>query len=407
MNDRTPNDAIGRNGGLVFFLCFLIAVFEGFDLQVIGVAAPQLMRELGLSPAQSGFAFSASLAGLAIGAVCGGRLADRIGRKPSLVASVAIFGVLTLLTEFASGFGSLVVLRLLTGIGLGGSMPNIIAIVSETAARRNKTFAVSAMSCGLAIGGVVVALLARSFPDIGWRGLFVVGGILPLLLVPALWAVLPETLRRPGAKAISAGAAHTLFGQGMAWSTLSLWLVFALTLLQLSLLLNWLPTLVIARGFAREQAMIAATVLNLGSVAGALSIGWLCDRFGAKRPMLAIYAVMALALYGLSLASQFSTLLGLAFVAGFTVLGAQFALYGLSPRIYPEAGRGLGVGAAVAVGRLGAIAGPLIAGVMIGRGASGGQVLLLMVPLVVLAGVAMLLLGQSAGEQLSVARDPA
>lgn len=395
----------GARRGIIILLCFLVAMLEGFDLQVIGVAAPQLTRELGMTPQEIGWAFGASLIGLAIGALTGGRLADKVGRKPVLVGSVIAFGAATLASAWSWDFHSLFVLRLLTGLGLGGTFPNVIAIASEVTARARVTVTVASISSGLAVGGIIVSLMARLAPGgMDWRGLFIVGGALPLLVAPALWHYMAETKRtaRQGpADRIPIGQA--LFGHRQAGATLMLWLVFALTLLQLSLLLNWLPTLIIAKGFPPAQAFTTSLVLNIGSIFGSIIAGVLCDRYGARGPMAVGYFLMALVMYLLSLASDMPMLLVVAFLAGFLVLGAQFALYGLAPKVYPDQTRGTGVGAAVAAGRVGAISGPLIAGQMIGAGATGDQVVLLMVPLALLAGVALLALAHLAGDRLRAA----
>ncbi len=388
--------------GVTIFLCFLVAVLEGFDLQVIGVAAPQLTRELGLTPQEIGWAFGASLIGLAIGALAGGRLADKVGRKPVLVGSVVAFGAATLASSWAWDYHSLFVLRVLTGLGLGGTFPNVIAIASEVTARARVTITVASISCGLAVGGIIVSLMAKLAPGgMDWRGLFLVGGVLPLLVAPALWYFLTETKRAAvHGQGTRTPIGQALFGAQQAGPTLMLWIVFALTLLQLSLLLNWLPTLIIAKGFPPAQAFLTSLVLNIGSIFGSVIAGFLCDRYGARTPMAVGYLAMALVMYLLSLASDMNMLLVLAFWAGFLVLGAQFALYGLAPKVYPDQTRGTGVGAAVAAGRVGAISGPLIAGQMIGAGATGDQVVLLMVPLALLAGVALLALAHMAGPRL-------
>lgn len=393
---RQPNQ-------LMIVLCFLVATLEGFDFQVIGVAAPQLVRALKMSPQMIGVAFSASLVGLAIGAVLGGRLADRIGRKPVLVCAVLVMGVFTLASAAAWDANSLLLMRFLTGLGLGGSMPNIIAIVSEVALKKRRTLLVATISCGFALGGILLSLLARFSPGgMDWRTLFIVGGVLPLLVGPALQIWLIETgsgtRQRPAARV---GFASALFGPGQITSTLSLWFAFALTLLQLSLLLNWMPTIVIAKGFPPQEAFTSSLILNVGSIAGSIIVGWLCDRLGARWPMVAVYLGMTATMFGLSLASTLTPIFLFAFAAGFLVLGTQFVLYGLAPKIYPLENRAFGVGVAVAVGRIGAIVGPLIAGQMIGGGATANQVLLLMVPMVLCAGIAVTVLTFSAGDLLA------
>ncbi len=383
------------------FLCFLVAVVEGFDLQVIGLAAPALRASLGLSPEQLGWAFSGSLIGLAIGAVAGGWLADRIGRKPVLIGSLVGLGIFTLLTSQAKDFELLFAVRVAAGLALGGAMPNFIAVVSEVSPPRQITRLVALTSAGMPLGGILVGVTARFVMEShGWHSLFVIGGVLPLIIAPLLLFGLPETGGKGSKSAPRAAYMKTLFGPGQAAPTLLLWFVFMITLLLLSMLLNWTPSLIIARGFEPSQAIIASIVLNLGSIIGSVVIGWFCDRKGVRGPMIAVYLGMAISLYLLSIAPTEILLMVCAFFAGFTVLGAQFALYGVSPRLYRPQERAAGVGAALAVGRIGAIFGPLVVGALIGAGASGQQVVLVLTPLALVAGVAAVALAASAGDRL-------
>lgn len=402
MSEGRPEISRAR-ANLTIALCFVVAILEGFDLQVIGLAAPQLMRALHLSPEQMGWAFSGSLIGLATGAIFGGWLADRIGRKPVLIGSVLALGLFTLLTTRATDFNSLFALRLAAGLALGGVMPNIIALVSEAVARAKITTSVAIMFTGMPIGGVLVAISARFLAvEHGWQSMFVLGGVLPFIVAPLLLFGLPETAKRTAA-VVRASYWSTLFGKGQVLPTLLIWVVFLLTLLLLSLLLNWTPSLIISKGFAPTQAFVASMALNIGSVVGSFVIGVLCDRFGSRGPMLAVYIGMAISLYLLSLATSEGMLLGFAFLCGFTVMGAQFAMYGLAPRLYAPQARGAGVGAAVAVGRLGAIFGPLLAGQLIGAGATGSQVVLVLAPLALVGAVAVLALSIAAGPRLGAA----
>ncbi len=395
------------NRTITMVLCFCVAVLEGFDLQIIGVMAPAIRDAIHLKPQQMGWIFSASLIGLALGAAYGGWLADRLGRKPVLIGSVVVLGVFTLAAALASDLHSLLALRFLAGLGIGGAMPNLIAVVSEVAAKGKVTSAVSLMFCGMPLGGVLVALLARLASGvIGWQGLFVIGGMLPLIVAALLAYNLNETGVRREASERQAAPRYleNLFGQGQALRTVLLWLVFALTLLQLSLLLNWLPSLVIKRGFAPQDAFMATMVVNVGSIIGSFTIGRACDRFGVRWPMFVVYLLMAVSLSALAVVSGRATLWIAALAAGYFVLGSQFVLYGLAPRLYEHQARGAGVGAAVAVGRVGAITGPLLVGLALGAGASGGQVILLLVPLVIAAGAALFWLTYIAQDSLS--REP-
>lgn len=168
-------------------LCFIVALLEGLDLQSIGVAAPRMAREFGLSVGQMGLAFSAGTFGLLPGAMLGGRLADRIGRKRVLILATALFGVFSIATAQVWDFASLLVIRVATGIGLGGAMPNLIALCAEAVPPRLRNTAVSVMYCGIPFGGAIAAVVGLlSAGDTGWRHIFYVGGFGPLLVVPLL-----------------------------------------------------------------------------------------------------------------------------------------------------------------------------------------------------------------------------
>jgi AAHS family 3-hydroxyphenylpropionic acid transporter len=206
----------------------LVAVFEGYDLQVIGIAAPHIRRALQFSPEQLGWAFSAGLIGLALGAVIGGWLADRLGRKPVLVGSAAAFGAFTIASAYSPDFSTLFALRFATGLGLGGAMPNMIALVSETAGRKHMTTAVAFMFGGAPLGGIMLSALART-EGVDWRELFLVGGVLPIVIAPLLAFGLKETHRPDRTQSRArVDAWSAWFGKGSAVSTLLLWLVFAL-----------------------------------------------------------------------------------------------------------------------------------------------------------------------------------
>lgn len=379
---------------VVIGLCAAIAMLEGYDIQAMGVAAPRMMPQLGLDHEQAGWALSASMIGLVIGSLVGGRLADRIGRRPVLIASVAAFGVFSLLTVAAKTFASLTVVRIAVGLGLGGAMPNLIAIAAEVTPHGRRTAVTTIVFCGMSVGGAASALLARfAPPGLDWRAIFLIGGALPMVLAPAIGVILPETRPHHDGEAHGAhGVAEALFGERRTLSTLALWAAYALTLIILYLMLNWLPMLAAAKGMAKADAPWASVAFNLSSLVGAPALGVLVDRFGVRWPMAAGYAGLVAAMAGLSAASGAGAILVLSGLAGFLVIGVQFCLYGLAPSYYPARVRGTGAGAAVAVGRLGSIAGPLVAGYLLKGGASADQVVWTMAPVALAAGAAMLLL---------------
>jgi AAHS family 3-hydroxyphenylpropionic acid transporter len=375
-----------------WFVCLLAAMIEGFDIQSMGVVAPRMIPALQLTPGQAGLAFSASLIGLMCGASIGGLLADRLGRRPVLAASVAVFGVFSLLTALAGGFGPLVAMRFLTGLGLGGAMPMLIALASEQAGPGRKATMVALVVSGMPLGGAVAGLVAGA-PAVldDWRIIFVIGGVVPLLLAPMLHLALP--LGRPARVDQAADkAVRALFGPGRRMTTACLWLSFALVALTLHLLLNWLPTLLVSRGMPPSSASGAAALFNIGGAAGGVTFGLLVDRLGPRWPLVGGFAGLAIALFALGAAADGGAIAALACVAGFLLAGGQFTLYGLAPLYYPATVRGAGVGAAIAASRVGSIMGPLAAAQLISGGASGAAVVTALVPIVVGAGAASCLL---------------
>jgi AAHS family 3-hydroxyphenylpropionic acid transporter len=339
--------------------------------------------------------FAVSNIGMVVGAALGGWLADRVGRKPVLMTSVAIFGVLTLCVVFTGEFGTLFAARLVAGLGFGAALPNMMAIAAELSTPARRTSTAALVFCGFPIGGGAVALLTQVLPrDLDWRALFVVGGLLPALLVPALYWLLLETLT----PVVSRGPEHrtptfsVLFDGGRAAPTLLLWLAFLPTLLILYLILNWLPTLVVAKGLDRAIAPQASLAFNWASAIGALLIGWLVDRFGPRWPLMLSYGALIAALVALGASTDHVSIIALSGVAGFFLLGANYALYGVAPTYYPTAMRGTGSGASVGVGRVGSILGPLMAGILLQGGSSAGSVVLYMAPIAAVAGLAVCIL---------------
>jgi AAHS family 3-hydroxyphenylpropionic acid transporter len=201
---------------------------------------------------------------------------------------------------------------------------------------------------------------------------------------------MPETLVRVAAiRTRGTSVLHALFGEGRATPTLLLWLAFLPTLLILYLFLNWLPTLVIAKGLERSVAPQASMAFNFGSVAGALLFGWLVDRFHFRWPLTLAYLSLIATLFGLSASNGHAMVTALSGAVGFFLLGANYALYGVAPAYYPLAIRGTGSGASIAVGRVGSIAGPLLAGLLIGSGTSAAGLVQYMAPVAAVSAIAV------------------
>ena len=388
-----PRPPVSTPLAVIIGLCFAVAMVEGYDLQSMGVAAPRLVKAIGLSAAQLGLVLTASMLGLIAGALLGGRLADRLGRKPVLIGSVAAFGVFSLATVLARDHPALLAARAATGLGLGGAMPNLIAIAADIAGDRRRGAINGLIFAGLPLGGAAAALLVvLTLKDFDWRLVFLVGGALPLIIAPLLAAALPETLptRAPGVGRSATPYGRILFGEGRATTTVTLWTAFILTLVVLYLLVNWLPLLVVAKGLSPKVAPVAAIALNLAGVVGSVVLAALVDRFGMRGAMLVAYLALIASLAGLAGAGGLSPILAWSGAAGFLVMGAQFVLYGAAPTYYPRPDRGAGAGAAVGVGRIGSLIGPFAAGVMISPGMTAEAVVLSMTPVVAVAGLALL-----------------
>jgi AAHS family 4-hydroxybenzoate transporter-like MFS transporter len=388
-----------RIGGFqlkVFLLCASVLFVDGFDVQGITYVAPAISREWKLGRGAFGPTFSAGLFGLMLGAILLAPLADRIGRRRVIVWSCATFGLCTLLTVWMPSLGALLVLRFFTGLGLGSALPNAIGLASEYAPERRRALVVMFVGSGISIGSIASGMVAAQVVMTrGWRSLFVVGGTLPLLLAAVLSRSLPESIRfaallprgqeearrllhkiRPtidaeGDVRIVSGDAEggkatvaDLFRERRGPATLALWVAFFMSLLNVYLAINWLPTSLNASGFTVTQAAFMTSLYHFGGVAGTYAIGLLMDRLG--RHTMVLFALL-LALIGfyafasLPEMAQWPTSAVL-MLAGFGVIGAQVGLTALSAITYPVAMRSTGLGWALGVGRVGSIVGPTVGG---------------------------------------------
>ncbi|NWL76609.1 3-(3-hydroxy-phenyl)propionate transporter MhpT [Pseudomonas taiwanensis] len=369
-------------------LCFLVALMEGLDLQAAGIAAQGMAAAFELSKMQMGWVFSAGILGLLPGAFVGGWLADRVGRKAVLMGSVALFGLFSLVTAQAWSLESLLLARLLTGVGLGAALPNLIALTSEVAGERLRGSAVSMMYCGVPLGAALAACIGIAGFNGGWQLVFYVGGVVPLLIVPLLGLYLPESsqFHQRKLEPVRSGVWHGLFRAGAARSTLLLWVSYFFTLMVVYILINWLPSLLVGQGYSPSQASWVMLALQLGAAVGTLALGALLDRLPPWAMAALIYVGILISLAALGLSQSFDSMLVAGFVAGLFATGGQGVLYAMAPQFYGTEVRATGVGSAVAVGRLGAMSGPLVAGKMLALGTGTAGVMLAAAPGIVIAG---------------------
>ena len=377
-------------------LCLAIALLEGLDLQSAGVAAPGMAKEFSLAVAQVGWAFGAGAIGLLPGAAFGGRLADWFGRKRVLIASVALFGLFSLATTLVWNFESLLVARLASGLGLGMAMPNLIALCSEAAPPHQRGTAVGAMYCGMPFGAAFAAVIGIVGGADAWRDVFYVGGFGPLLMVPLLAFSLPESGQfvevksATGTLSATPGVAEALWRGGRARTTLALWVSYVGTLIVLNFLMNWLPSMAVSRGLPHAQAGIVPVMFNVGAGIGAIGIANGMDRFGRRATVIGMYVGMAAALAVLAVSDGATSMAAGGLLCGLFIVGGQSVLYALAGDAYPTEVRGTGVGAAVAVGRLGSILGPVVAGQLFALGQSASMLVVASIPVIVIAALAAL-----------------
>ncbi len=384
---------------VIFGLCALVAMIDGFDTQSIALVAPVIVSAWGLKAAAFGVVFGAGLFGSLIGAFVFGLAADRVGRKPALIAAMLLFAVVTLATPLTTSVGSLIAVRLVTGLGLGGALPILISITSEYAPTRLRSTLVSLMFCGFPLGAVVGGVAAtRLIPAFGWPSIFYLGAAIPLLLLPAILGLVPESVRflamtqnRPRVLAILhrmkwAGAwdgqlsaapsqpgqsqVAALFAEGRAVGTLLLWATLFLSLLLTYFLINWIPLIARQSGIGMSSAVLAVAAVNLGAIVGCLVIGRLADRRGDPTAFISFgFALGALAIVLIGSSGQSSAwLLASTFLAGVFSVGAQMCTVAYCASFYDTALRATGVGWAIGVGRVGAIVGPVVGGMLVGAG---------------------------------------
>ena len=382
----------------IVFWCLIIILFDGYDLAINGVALPLLMQEWGLTAVQAGMLASTALAGMMFGAMLFGTLADKIGRKKVIMICIILFSGFTFAGGFASNPTEFAILRFLAGLGIGGVLPNLVALTSEYAPKHLRSTLVTTMFSGYAVGGVMAALFGAWFtPAFGWEIMFWIAGI-PLLLLPILWKFVPESLtflvkakkdehaRQILAHITETGAIHSdsklelseikvtesanvsnLFKQGRAGSTVLFWLAFFMCLLTLYALGSWLPKLMMAAGYSLGSSLMFLLAMNIGAVIGTVGGGILADKFHLKPVIiiLCLSGAVALSLLGFK-SPQIITYLLVA-VAGASAIGSQILLYSYVAQYYPLSVRSTGIGWASAVGRTGAIVGPILIGYLLSQ----------------------------------------
>ncbi|WP_312328565.1 3-(3-hydroxy-phenyl)propionate transporter MhpT [Acinetobacter sp.] len=381
-------------------ICFLIAVIEGLDIQAAGIAAAGIREHFGLDSSQLGVFFSAGILGLLPGALVGGRFADRIGRKKVLIWSTAIFAVFTLCTVWINSFNSLLAVRFLAGAGLGGAMPILITLASEAVSPQNRGRAVGLMYCGMPVGAAILSLVAATEFGANWKNVFYLGGLLPIFAIPLMMLFLPESKEYLKAQNKTAaelavapqGSFKDLFNSDNLLRTLCIWVSYFFTLMVVYIMLSWLPSLFMELGFTRKDGSTAQFYFMVTATLGTIILGMLTDRWKKAYVILLMYGGILAGLLALNGASSLNQMYMAAALAGAFVIGCQGVLYAFGSIVYPTEVRGTGVGVASAVGRIGAMLGPVIAGQLLTADFGAAGVITAAIPCIIISALCMLFL---------------
>jgi AAHS family 4-hydroxybenzoate transporter-like MFS transporter len=405
VEEALENQPFGALQLRVVLLCALVQAFDGFDLGTIGMAAPSLSKAWGVPPPHFTIAFVMSSVGILVGALASGPLGDRLGRKPVLIWSVGFIGLFSVLSAFTWSVPTVTAMRFMTGIGIGGAMPVTVALTADYSPISRRGTLLMLMFCGNTIGGFLGGqLVAQILPIFGWQSIFLSGGIPPLVLIPFLLILLPESPRfliahraeAPATQAIlrqlnvSGEAAATklvdvakgnpveqLFTGGLALTTVLVWAVFFANLLNMYLFSYWMPTVLNLSGLKPEVAVFYASMFALGGILSCVLLGPMIDRFGAPKVLACSFAsgvifVLAIGLANIPVPFIAIPILG----AGAAMIGSQLGANAMVAALYPARIRSTGVGWALGVGRLGGIAGPAIGGALLGLGLPPKQIFL-------------------------------
>ncbi|WP_274570951.1 aromatic acid/H+ symport family MFS transporter [Neisseria leonii] len=379
----------------ILFWCTLIIIFDGYDLVIYGVVLPILMKTWSLDPVTAGVLGSTALFGMMAGAMGLGMLSDKIGRKKMIILCIVLFSGFTVLNGFAQTPLQFGIMRFIAGLGIGGVMPNVVALMSEYSPKRIRSTLVAVMFSGYGVGGIMSAGLGIWIvPNYGWQVMFYLAAV-PLLLLPVIIRALPDSVafllkngRTAEARKVmqmlvpneniretdvlilnEAESSHTglahLVTEGRLGSTLGFWCAFFMCLLMIYALGSWLPKLMTMAGYGLSSSLMFLLALNIGGIIGAVSGGYLSDRFHPKPVLVAFFLTGAAAIGLLGFETPQTVLYLLVTVAGSATIGSQILLYAYVARFYPTTIRSTGLGWASGIGRTGAIIGPMLGGTLL------------------------------------------
>ena len=352
-------------------LCWLTVALEGFDIVALSAALPTILetKHVGIGPVEATFVTTISLVGIMVGAIVVGPVSDRMGRRFSILTSVALFSVLTLFVPFAPNAATFGALRLFAGIGLGACMPAALTMMSEVTAPGRRARATTLTMTGYHVGAVLTSLLALLVaPD--WHLLFIIGGVVGLLALPVMWVKLPET--NPVVAATETKVEKVPFSAVLqkpyALVSVATWVASFMGLLLVYGLNSWLPTIMKGAGYALATSLTMLLLLNLGGVVGLVVAGMVGDARGIRASTILWFVGAAVLLGMLSIRMPTLLLDAAVFLTGLFVFSAQVLVYAYITHVYPQQIRGTALGLASGIGRVGSIVGPAVTGALVTAG---------------------------------------
>lgn len=387
-------------------MCLVINMIDGFDVLAIAFTGPSIAAEWGIAPADLGILFSSGLLGMALGSLFIGPFADHLGRRPLVLGCLVIITSGMFMSSLAQDMWQLSVFRLFTGLGIGGMLASINTLVSEYASVNRREFCVSILQSGYptgaTIGGMVSVYLLAQYD---WRAVFIFGGIASTIMLIITWFKLSESLDylatgkaknslekmnailgKMGKAKLDALPAiihldpntdtpnktfdyKALFSAQYLQSTLKIWLGFFCIMFTFYFAINWTPKIITDLGSSIGEGVSFGVWFNAGGILGALSLGYFSCRFDVRKLVAFFIAItfITLSIFG-SLPPNMSLLMVVGVAIGFLLNGSMIGLYAIVPQIYAADVRTFGTGWAIGIGRLGAVLGPYVAGLIISAG---------------------------------------
>ena len=440
VQDVIDNTPMGIKRWSIVVLCFVIALLDGFDTQSIAFIGPAIAEDFGLQATDMTWVITASTVGMCVGAMSLGTFGDRIGRKKTILLALALFGVFSLAGAFAQSLEQIVILRFLIGLGMGGATPALLALTAEYSPKSRRGTFMTLVLLGLPGGALLGGLVAAAWlPVMGWRGIFLAGGVLPLAMVLVCSKILSESPIFLAAKGTSAADAQArqimasisgspvspdavlatndkmqerssvaaLFSAKYRMVTIAVFATYLLNWIAWFLLLLWMPTALKMLGLAGSQAAMGTVTVNGAFILFAIPLSIILPKVNPRKLLLVMFAAGIVIALGLGLAgSNFALVFVLIGLAGFGIGGQQLALNYLIANAYPTQLRATATGWGIGIGRLGSIVGSALGGLILtGLGVSG-YFMALAVPLV-LAGLATLMVRSSTVKAEIASTEPA